>query len=108
MQDHLNKVKFSCCEPVTQIKIICVVITVRSLASYAYRKSLDSNKHFHFDFFTIDFHEEFSALYGGVLKHQTIFTSSCTNIILHLYKSTHHQQKSLLLIGHSMVGFLHI
>ncbi|XP_046461194.1 GPI inositol-deacylase-like [Daphnia pulex] len=79
---------------------------VRSLASFAYRKSLDSKKHFHFDFFTIDFHEEFSALYGGILKQQTMFTSSCINRILHLYKSTHHQQKSLLLIGHSMGGMV--
>lgn len=81
-----------------------LLFSVRSLGSFAYRKSLDSHKNFHFDFFTIDFHEEFSALYGGVLEQQTAFTSVCVKTILLLYKSTHHQQKSILIIGHSMVG----
>ena len=70
----------------------------------AYRKSLDSKKHFHFDFFTIDFNEELSALYGGVLEQQTAFTNECIQQILSIYKdSSGPQLKSLLLIGHSMV-----
>ena len=75
---------------------------VRSLASYSYRKALDSRKHFHLDFFTIDFNEEFSALYGGVLEQQTSFAIDCITRILTLYKSSN-QHKSLVLIGHSMV-----
>jgi glycosylphosphatidylinositol deacylase len=76
---------------------------VRSLASVAYRKALDSKKRFHFDFFTIDFNEEFSALFGGVLNQQTSFTSKCINHILGLYQNNKEKPSSVVLIGHSMV-----
>lgn len=45
---------------------------VRSLASVALRKSLDDQEHRpKFDFFAVDFEEELSAVYGGVLERQS-------------------------------------
>ena len=45
---------------------------VRSMASVALRKALDDDHsgRFHFDYFSVDFNEEFSALYGGTLEDQ--------------------------------------
>lgn len=48
---------------------------VRSIASVSLRKSRKTP--FHFDFFTISFNKDYSALYGG--KNNT------DNIDLHLY-----------------------
>lgn len=45
---------------------------VRSLASVALRKAIDETKYkTHFDFFTVDFGEEISGLFGGVLQDQS-------------------------------------
>jgi hypothetical protein len=45
---------------------------VRSLASVALRKAIDETKYkTHFDFFTLDFAEEMSGIYGGVLQDQS-------------------------------------
>jgi glycosylphosphatidylinositol deacylase len=45
---------------------------VRSLASVALRKAIDETKYrTHFDFFAVDFGEEMSGLYGGVLQDQS-------------------------------------
>ena len=45
---------------------------VRSLASVALRKAIDESRYkTHFDFFTLDFGEEMSGLYGGVLQDQS-------------------------------------
>jgi hypothetical protein len=42
------------------------------LASVALRKSIDETKYkTHFDFFAVDFGEEMSGLYGGVLQDQS-------------------------------------
>ena len=42
---------------------------VRSLASVALRKAIEESEYeVHFDFFSVDFNEEFSALYGGSLS----------------------------------------
>ena len=43
---------------------------VRSLASVALRKAQDDEMRFHFDYFSVDFDEEFGALYGGALHRQ--------------------------------------
>lgn len=75
---------------------------MRSLASMAYRKAIDSRKNFRFDFFTIDFDEEFSALHGGLLERQAAFARLCIKQILALYDNGPHT--SVLLIGHSMVS----
>ncbi|KAJ2945870.1 hypothetical protein O0L34_g4777 [Tuta absoluta] len=79
----------------------------RSLASVALRKALRGPQEFHFDYFTIDYNEELSGLYGGVLQSQTEFAAACISRILRLYKSNRYTKnvpKSVILIGHSMGG----
>ncbi|XP_059047007.1 GPI inositol-deacylase [Achroia grisella] len=81
----------------------------RSLASVALRKALDSGNEYHFDYFTISYNEELSALYGGVLQDQTEFASACISRILSLYKSNRYTKNvptSVILIGHSMGGLI--
>lgn len=46
------------------------VLAVRSLASVAYRMSKNYPS-IHFNYFSIDYKEELSGLYGGVLWQQT-------------------------------------
>ncbi|KAM3961034.1 LOW QUALITY PROTEIN: GPI inositol-deacylase [Aphomia sociella] len=81
----------------------------RSLASVALRKALDNGYEYHFDFFTIDYNEELSGVYGGVLQQQTDFASACISKILSLYKSNKYTKNvptSVILIGHSMGGVI--
>lgn len=59
---------------------------------------------FHFDYFAIDFKEEFSALYGGSLQNQSAFVSKSIQHILSLYKED--VPKSVVLIGHSIGGLV--
>ena len=82
------------------------LVAVRSVASVAYRKALDSRKKFHFDFFTIDFDEEYSALFGGTLRNQASFSAKSVDRILDLYKSNRVQPTSVIVIGQSMVMVL--
>lgn len=50
---------------------------VRSIASVALRKAIDISKYkTHFDFFTLDFGEEMSAIYGPVLDDQSKFAAT--------------------------------
>ncbi|XP_054720836.1 GPI inositol-deacylase-like [Uloborus diversus] len=77
---------------------------VRSLASVALRMghSLQTSQSSdHFNFFTIDFNEEISGLYGGTLQEQTEFVAECINHIISIYSS-----KKIVLIGHSMGGVI--
>ncbi|KAF7995470.1 hypothetical protein HCN44_006577 [Aphidius gifuensis] len=76
---------------------------VRSLASVCLRMSLKYRTPFHFDFFTVSLAEEYSALYGGVLKDQTVFVSKCIKKILRLYNG---KENKVILIGHSMGGII--
>ncbi|XP_028171511.1 GPI inositol-deacylase isoform X1 [Ostrinia furnacalis] len=82
----------------------------RSIASVALRKALQKDKYeYHFDYFTVSYNEELSALYGGVLQSQTEFAASCISKILSLYKDnnyTKHIPTSVILIGHSMGGII--
>ncbi|CAH0723349.1 unnamed protein product, partial [Brenthis ino] len=81
----------------------------RSLASVALRKSLSQGYEYHFDFFTINYNEELSGLYGGVLQTQTQFAAACISKILSLYKSNSYIKPvptSVILIGHSMGGLI--
>lgn len=75
---------------------------VRSLASVALRMSQSRQTRLHFNFFSIDFNEEISALYGGVLDEQMEFVAECIKHIQTLYSS----KKKLVLIGHSMGGVI--
>ena len=56
--------------------------------------------------FLVNFNEELSGLYGGVLQTQTQFAAACISKILNLYKSNRYTKSvptSVILIGHSMV-----
>lgn len=44
---------------------------VRSLASVAFRRGNDKHKRYVFNFFSVDFNEELSGLYGTFLQDQT-------------------------------------
>lgn len=78
----------------------------RSLASVSLRKSVNSRTPFHFNYFMIDFNEEQAAIFGGVLSDQTKFVSHCIKKILSLYQNNNEgtKPKSVILIGHSLVG----
>ncbi|XP_064071825.1 GPI inositol-deacylase isoform X2 [Vanessa tameamea] len=81
----------------------------RSLASVALRKALSSKYEYHFDYFTINYNEELSGLYGGVLQSQTQFAAACVTKILSLYKSNRYTKSvpiSIILIGQSMGGLI--
>ena len=79
-----------------------MIYIVRSLASVSLRKSLKSRTSFHFDFFSISFGKDYSALYGGVLKEQTSYVAKCIQRIISLYQG---KAKKVILIGHSMVCY---
>ena len=79
-------------------------LAVRSLASVALRKSVNSKPGYHFDYFTIDFNEELSAFNGAVLNIQMQYVNSSIYHILNLYrKHKPGYPKSVILVGHSMV-----
>ena len=73
---------------------------MRSFASVALYKAIDMKVPFHFDFFTIDFNEEASGLYGYVLDRQLAYSRLALNHIINLYEDFHH----VVIIGHSMVS----
>ncbi|CAF1188717.1 unnamed protein product, partial [Didymodactylos carnosus] len=79
---------------------------VRSLASVAYRMGQNYNKQL--DYFSIDFNEELSALFGGVLKQQTEFVIYSIQTILKLYQKQKSQVKPthVILVGNSIGGLL--
>ena len=72
---------------------------VRSLGSVAYRMG---EKQKQLDYFSIDFNEELSALFGGVLEPQTEFVAHAIQRILSLYKT----EKKIILVGNSIGGLL--
>jgi glycosylphosphatidylinositol deacylase len=79
---------------------------VRSMASVALRKAIEESEYkVHFDYFTVDFGEEYSALYGGVLENQAQFVAHSISHILQLYRK-HTPPTSVVLIGHSLGGLL--
>merc|ERR1712218_316638 len=79
---------------------------VRSLASVALRKSIEDYKYkTHFDYFSVDFEEEWTAFYGGSLEQQTQFVCACVTRILDIYRNNGEPQlRSVVLVGHSMGG----
>jgi glycosylphosphatidylinositol deacylase len=84
---------------------------VRSLASVALDKSRQNNNRqtINFQYFTISFNEELSALYGQVLQKQSDYTKHCIKHILTLYlgiKQEVKRPKSVLVIGNSMGGLV--
>ncbi|KAK6171405.1 hypothetical protein SNE40_019600 [Patella caerulea] len=79
---------------------------VRSLGSVSLRKSENIANRFQFNFFSIDFNEEFSGLYGEVLTDQTEYVAHCIKKILSLYKSSSSPPSSVVIVGHSMGGVI--
>lgn len=73
---------------------------VRSLGSVAYR--LGENQKEKLDYFSIDFNEEISALFGGVLDQQMEFVRHSIERILKLYK----KPRTIILVGNSIGGLL--
>ena len=57
----------------------------------------------HFKFFTINFNEELSGIYGPKLKDQTEFLYECISVIKQLYLEGG-RNVSIILIGHSIVS----
>jgi len=79
---------------------------VRSLASVALRQALKDTKYdVHFDYFAVDFSEEFSALYGAVLEEQAEFVKVVISRILRLY-SGGDDPGHVMLVGHSVGGLI--
>uniref|UniRef100_A0A8D8JES3 GPI inositol-deacylase n=1 Tax=Culex pipiens TaxID=7175 RepID=A0A8D8JES3_CULPI len=76
----------------------------RSLASVALRKGIDNGWRNHLDFFTVDFNEEYSGLYGGILNNQVEYVTICVRRILKLYERRVTVPVSIVLIGHSLGG----
>lgn len=77
---------------------------VRSLASVALRKGIDSNWMTHLDYFTVDLDEKYSGVFGGVLDEQTNFVATAIAQILKLYRNLPNPPKDVVIIGHSMGG----
>lgn len=73
---------------------------MRSFASVALRKWLNNRTPYHFDFFSLDFNDELSGIYGYVLKRQSEYTKHAVNRIMSFYEDFHH----VVIIGHSMVN----
>ncbi|XP_022101843.1 GPI inositol-deacylase-like [Acanthaster planci] len=77
---------------------------VRSLGSVALRKAEAYS--FHFNYFTINFKEELTGIYGGALQKQTEYVHECIKYILTLYKHKKNTPTSVVLVGHSMGGVI--
>ena len=101
-------------EKVTGIPVLFIpgnagsVKQVRSLASVALRKAIEDYKYkTHFDYFSVDFEEEWSAFYGASLEQQTKFVCECLRRILGMYKANGQREvRSVVLVGHSMGGLV--
>ncbi|XP_036319859.1 GPI inositol-deacylase-like [Rhagoletis pomonella] len=78
------------------------MVTVRSLASVALKKGRGSVTGMHLDYYTIDFNEELSALYGNYLERQTLYLKHCINTVIKLYINSKVAERKVILIGHSM------
>lgn len=81
-----------------------VLLPVRSLASIALRKAVNSRSPFHFDYFSIDLNEELSGLNGALLTEQLRYVNASLFRVLDLYKNRPIAPKSIILFGHSMVS----
>uniref|UniRef100_T1JYQ1 GPI inositol-deacylase n=1 Tax=Tetranychus urticae TaxID=32264 RepID=T1JYQ1_TETUR len=78
---------------------------VRSFGSIALRMAEERLMPHHFNFFTIDFSEELSGLYGAKLQSQTEFLYESIEAIKKLYLEAG-RNVSLIVIGHSIGGLI--
>ncbi|XP_060536701.1 GPI inositol-deacylase isoform X2 [Cylas formicarius] len=79
---------------------------VRSLASVALRKALNSRTNYHFDYFTVNFNSEYSAVYGPLLNCQLEYVNHSIYRVLELYGKNANGAKQVILIGHSIGGVI--
>ncbi|CAG2171564.1 unnamed protein product [Oppiella nova] len=77
---------------------------VRSLGSVALRMS-DKYSTFHFNYFAIDFNEEYSGVNSYHLQSQTLFLKESLLRVMDLYEKRG-RNVSLVLIGHSIGGLI--
>lgn len=54
--------------------------------------------------FVVDFDEEYSALFGGLLDDQSIYLELCIKAVLNLYKDLPNPPTSVSIVAHSMVN----
>lgn len=59
--------------------------------------------YFVFFFDLVDFNEEYSALFGGILDDQSLYLELSIKTVLNLYKDLPNPPKSVAIIGHSLV-----
>ncbi|KAI1293062.1 GPI inositol-deacylase [Halotydeus destructor] len=78
---------------------------VRSLASVAQRMSEGDLHLVQFNYFAVDFNEELSGIYGGVLQSQKDFVVEAVKAIVKLYESKP-ERPPLIVIGHSVGGVI--
>lgn len=53
----------------------------------------------------VDYDEEYSALFGGVLDDQRIYLELCITTVLNLYKGVPNAPTTVTIVAHSMVCF---
>ena len=58
----------------------------------------------HFNFFSVDLHEDLGAFYGPALNQQAMFVSEVMQYIMTLYNDAFRKPQSVILVGHSMVN----
>lgn len=80
----------------------------RSVASILLRKAETKQWKPHFNVFTIDFNEEYTALYGPFLHRQIQFVKHSIKAILKLYEDNDASKnpKSVVVVAHSMGGIV--
>lgn len=64
------------------------------------------NKIFVLCSYSVDFDEEFSALFGGVLDDQSIYLELCIKAVLNLYRNLPNPPTSVSIVAHSMVKLM--
>lgn len=79
---------------------------VRSLGSLS--DEIGKRRQQRLEYFSLDFREEPSALSGTLLEQQASYVNDAVMTILRLYKTSPNAltQKSVVLVGHSMGGFV--
>ena len=58
------------------------------------------------DFFTIDYNEELSGVYGPYLQNQTVFLNQAIKVIKRLYYKKNQNENKLIVIAHSFGGII--
>lgn len=78
---------------------------VRSIAADVSKVASESSSP-HYDFFAADFNEDFSAFHGRTLLDQAEYLNDAVAFILSLYSHLPSPPSSVLLVAHSMGGFV--